>query len=1232
MKKINVVLAISALLAALLLFVIMTKPVIPAKAPGDLFFPLIFRSYPRPDQQHLTFWSGDLRLFALQNNTRVEIFDLDTGSHLDFADPRVESVNFDTNPFVLERAGDSFEGIGGQGQPDNKLRIKILASDAATPSISRPIAVWTGSLDDSLRHPPSPPGPTSTRVNAWMSYIHAIPEGSGPTTRDSSKLGREFLGFTSREMFLFAQKSSDPTEIVIEDLMTNTDHDSDDNFALGPGHPSLRYADQDVEIYYLDQFEDDTVKITSNVELSVLVGFGSMERRDWTATPPSYAVRDGGSERGTLFYTYASAYLTVFPLEDDTILNITDLSDGDDSRSVTLSDGDLDGDYEVYTPVLDSRQNGEIKPRASAPAVNIVTNAENPFDNDFVKVESDKPVLVYVGPVASDYEEFADMAFAVPREGGGRIVYAYAQNFGDREGASNDLQIFSLDASTVVTITSLSRTTGFRNDGPAHNGGWHDFVIGPGIGACPPQDGRTYVPVQPWCYGTKGSGVWWGAGVWDGEMVRIESTDDIVVINGDFDKIHFGTYTPFVVTPRDAPEPALVIVDKQVSGVDDDTTLFDFTMKGGSFGVNVDEAFTLTHGLAFTQPVFAPGSYTVAEDVPSGWTLSDITCEGGLVSIKTPQVVIDALPGDTIRCTFTNTPAPSITVVKRVAGVTDDTPFDFTFDDVAFSLKDGDSKVFASLDPGTYTVTESVPDGWALTDIQCEGGAVAVDEAQVVVDLGADDNVVCTFTNAQTPSVTVKKQVSGSADDTVFDFTLNSEAFTLADGESYVRSGLEPGVYDVTETVPQGWELIDITCAGGSVSVDMPNATIDLGANDDVVCTFTNRPAPELPAITIIKEVPDVDDSVTPFDFAFNGEAFSLKDGESTTYDSLQPGSYTVSETAPVGWALVDVTCEGGSVTVDIPQVMIELAAEDDVVCVFTNRPATASVEIRKQVTGVDDDVTSFAFTFDGQGFNLTHAESTRFENLEPGSYTVAEIVPENWALTRIECEGGSVNVDAPQVSVDLAAGDHVVCTFTNTPTGSIEIIKLVKGTADSAMPFAFAFDGHTFSLKHGESALFEDLLPGVYTIVETVPPGWGLGKIVCDNGIVLDAPNPPEVAVDLGAGERVICTFENWPISAVELLSFTAEGGASSVVLRWETASELEAEGFNVWRARTAGGPYIQLNPSLIPARGNADKGANYSFTDIAVMPGVTYYYKLEDVDLTGAGAFHGPVEATPY
>ncbi|MEW6442406.1 MAG: hypothetical protein AB1640_15825 [bacterium] len=98
-----------------------------------------------------------------------------------------------------------------------------------------------------------------------------------------------------------------------------------------------------------------------------------------------------------------------------------------------------------------------------------------------------------------------------------------------------------------------------------------------------------------------------------------------------------------------------------------------------------------------------------------------------------------------------------------------------------------------------------------------------------------------------------------------------------------------------------------------------------------------------------------------------------------------------------------------------------------------------------------------------------------------------------------------------------------------------------------------------------------------------------------------------------------------------VELASFVAEATEEGVLVKWETASEVETAGFNVWRSAAADGEYSKVNESLIPAEGGATQGASYSFLDASALePGSTWFYKLEEVENSGASAMHGPVEVT--
>ncbi|MCF6148555.1 MAG: hypothetical protein E3K37_07845 [Candidatus Kuenenia sp.] len=97
---------------------------------------------------------------------------------------------------------------------------------------------------------------------------------------------------------------------------------------------------------------------------------------------------------------------------------------------------------------------------------------------------------------------------------------------------------------------------------------------------------------------------------------------------------------------------------------------------------------------------------------------------------------------------------------------------------------------------------------------------------------------------------------------------------------------------------------------------------------------------------------------------------------------------------------------------------------------------------------------------------------------------------------------------------------------------------------------------------------------------------------------------------------------------NAVELTSFTATAFEEEILLEWETATEIDNAGFNLYRAKRKGGLYTRINNELIEARGDSVSGANYSYLDILDRSG-RYFYKLEDIDTNGNSTMHGPVKA---
>ncbi len=124
-----------------------------------------------------------------------------------------------------------------------------------------------------------------------------------------------------------------------------------------------------------------------------------------------------------------------------------------------------------------------------------------------------------------------------------------------------------------------------------------------------------------------------------------------------------------------------------------------------------------------------------------------------------------------------------------------------------------------------------------------------------------------------------------------------------------------------------------------------------------------------------------------------------------------------------------------------------------------------------------------------------------------------------------------------------------------------------------------------------------------------------------------LGTPSPTGRA---SGGEVEDFNFSFGPL-AVTLASFTAEATGDGVTLTWETVSETDNVGFNLYRADSEAGPWLKLNAALIPAAApGSSQGHVYTWTDATATPGMTCWYMLEDVALDGTATRHAPVEVT--
>lgn len=124
---------------------------------------------------------------------------------------------------------------------------------------------------------------------------------------------------------------------------------------------------------------------------------------------------------------------------------------------------------------------------------------------------------------------------------------------------------------------------------------------------------------------------------------------------------------------------------------------------------------------------------------------------------------------------------------------------------------------------------------------------------------------------------------------------------------------------------------------------------------------------------------------------------------------------------------------------------------------------------------------------------------------------------------------------------------------------------------------------------------------------------------------------SPDAASPNGGATGGEVEDFTATPLAAV-LASFEAMPVTEGVQILWETASEADTLGYNLWRGSTATTPTEQLNGELIPAQAPGGGGALYEWLDSEVTNGETYYYWLDIVDMNGGVEQYGPVSATMH
>lgn len=268
---------------------------------------------------------------------------------------------------------------------------------------------------------------------------------------------------------------------------------------------------------------------------------------------------------------------------------------------------------------------------------------------------------------------------------------------------------------------------------------------------------------------------------------------------------------------------------------------------------------TITAGSTLVVADLVPGTYTTTQVDPApDFDVTAVKCDdGGSPSpssgdAQSRAAIFGVDPGETIRCTFTNTQRGSVVIASRTVPVGVTGSFQFTGVPTGTIPANG-TLVVANLTPGTYTTTQVDPaPGFDVTAIECNDGGSPTPSSgdararTAVLNVDAGEMIQCTFTNSRRGTVVVTSRTEPEGASGGFTFTGVPSGTIPANG-TLVVANLAPGTYATTEIDPApGFALTAISCDDGesasasSGDAGTRTAIFNVDPGETVRCTFTN--------------------------------------------------------------------------------------------------------------------------------------------------------------------------------------------------------------------------------------------------------------------------------------------------------------------------------------------------------------------------------------------------------
>ncbi|MGN1413206.1 MAG: Cna B-type domain-containing protein [Anaerovoracaceae bacterium] len=355
--------------------------------------------------------------------------------------------------------------------------------------------------------------------------------------------------------------------------------------------------------------------------------------------------------------------------------------------------------------------------------------------------------------------------------------------------------------------------------------------------------------------------------------------------------------------------------------------------------------------------------------------------------------------------------------------------------------------------------------------------------------------------------------------------------------------------------------VLDIVAGSGA---EVKNTYVPEEQTEDVNVTFTKAVLSTNEA-----EIP-FGESGLKFDFQlldqegkplYNAAVEVTKDSKtpSVTFENVPDGTYTLTETAVIGW---ESSIPEKGITVVVKDGKVTFGDKNDLIVINTYKGTPieekkTNVTFTKEVTTIGnleipygDDGMKFDFqllnddgsTLGNESAVITAASNSAevtFENVPDGTYTLTETAVEGWESS-IPKEGVTVVVEDGMVTFDSAKTLTVINTWEGTPIEEndtdVTFTKTVLSTNGVEIPYGenglkFNFqllkeNGFTWgnesavitAASNSAEVTFKNVPDGTYTLTETAVEGWE--SSIPEKGITVVVK---EKTVTFRSGEQVL-------------------------------------------------------------------------------------------------------------